>query len=356
MSTDHAETDALELKLEQAWPLRKWENVSTLVAVSGGADSVALLRALHALKYQVSSPQDTHACETDVTSQSTGLARLAVAHFNHRWRPEASDRDEAFVEELCDQLQVPCYIGRSAGHDQTEETARNERYEFLRSSAEMLGMRYLVTAHTANDQAETILHRILRGTSLRGLRGIQPARRMSEAVTIVRPMLSVTRDEVLNYLNRLNQPFRIDETNADTRFTRNRIRHELLPHLAHDYNTSIVESLLRLGSIAQDAVEVVESAIHPEVENCVLLRNDKTVELDRLKLCALSDYLQREIVVHLWRAQGWPEQSMGFEQWKRLVRSIQEASTINLPGNILVRSDSTITRFHQLPNDPTSSA
>ena len=135
--------------------MRDWDDVSLLLAVSGGADSVGLLRAMVELK-------------------GSGAGRIFVAHFNHALRGAESDADAAFVSELCQRLDLPCETGtadtaqlaRDEG-DGLEAAARGVRYAFLRATAERLGARYVVTAHTADDQAETILHRIVRGTGVK---------------------------------------------------------------------------------------------------------------------------------------------------------------------------------------------
>ena len=131
----------------------------------------------------------------------------------------------------------------------------------MQSTAERLGARYVVTAHTADDQAETILHRILRGTGVAGLAGMRRARPLGPAATLIRPLLDVRRAEILAYLSELQQPFQDDASNSDLGFTRNRIRHELLPRLAADYNSDVVAALLRLGQTAHDAQQHIDAAV-----------------------------------------------------------------------------------------------
>ena len=314
--------DSFEQQFRENWPSELWNDVSLLVAVSGGSDSVALLRAVKVLQSQHESAR----------------GRIEAAHFNHGWRSDASDEDEAFVRSLCASLQIRCHCGRSEHSAQKEQVARDERYDFLRKIAEQRGNRYLLLAHTANDQAETVLHRIVRGTGLKGLRGIPPRRRLSEAVTIVRPMIWAGRSDVLQYLSRLGQNYRNDASNSDPRFTRNRIRHELLPHLAQHYNPAIIDSLLRLSSLAAEADQEISELVVSELATCVVAQNEHKVELDRPELMSCSPFLQREILAKLWRQQGWPEQSMGFEQWHQLVVAIAEQRTINVSGQIHVES------------------
>src|SRR5262249_54909010 len=133
-----------------------------------------------------------------------------------------------------------------------EAHARRQRYDWLTKVAAESGIPWIATGHTADDQAETVLFRLLRGTGLDGLRGIAPIRALAGEVRVVRPLLSATRQDVLDYLAGLGQDYRTDESNADRRFTRNRIRHELLPLLARAYNPRVREVLCRLASQAAE--------------------------------------------------------------------------------------------------------
>ncbi len=223
-----------ESHFAESWPPEDWCEITVLVAISGGADSVALLRAMLRLK-------------------TNGAGRICAAHFNHRLR-SAADEDELFVRGLCAHWKIPCEIGRaeatqiaSAPGEGIEEAARRLRYDFLEAAAGNLGARHVVTAHTADDQAETILQRILRGTGLSGLSGIARTRTLGHAA-LMRPLLGFRRAEIERYLADLRQPFRRDDSNSDRRFTRNRIRRELLPLLIREYNAQAVEAILRLGA------------------------------------------------------------------------------------------------------------
>ncbi len=222
------------------FPPDSWRETHVLLAVSGGADSVAMLAAMGQLKREVG-----------------GTGELRVGHVHHGLRGQAADDDEQFVRQLCEQFQLPLDVGHSdvpalaklAG-DGLEAAARDARYDFLLKTAQKHGARYVATAHTADDQAETILHRILRGSGVAGLAGIPRARRLSESVTLIRPLLAVRRADVLSYLNEQGLDFREDASNRETTLTRNRIRHELLPHLRENYNPAVTDALLRLGALA----------------------------------------------------------------------------------------------------------
>ena len=237
----------LESKLAAAWPPSDWADVTIVAAVSGGCDSVALLRALTAVK-------------------TGGQGRVSVAHLNHRLRPEADD-DERFVVELCGRLGVICEVGHvdvagaaAEAGEGLEAAARRCRYRFLQEAAGRLGARFVVTAHTADDQAETILHRIVRGTGIRGLAGMARVRTLGHAA-LVRPLLGIRRAELVAYLDELGQPYRHDSSNADRRFTRNRIRLELLPRLRERFNPEIEEALLRLGTLAGEAQAEIDALV-----------------------------------------------------------------------------------------------
>ncbi|MFW5693048.1 MAG: tRNA lysidine(34) synthetase TilS [Thermoguttaceae bacterium] len=203
--------------------------------------------------------------------------------------------------------------------DGLEAAARKARYRFLEQAAGRCGARWVAVAHTADDQAETILHRIVRGTGLAGLSGMARARPLGPAA-LIRPMLSVRRSEVLEYLSDIGQPFRTDPTNADLRFTRNRLRHELLPHLAQAYNPNVVDALLRLGRLAGEVRRWMDRQIEPLQSACRLETDgtDRCIRINTRPLHAEPAAAVRELLVGLWRQQGWPMQQMGFEQWDLL--------------------------------------
>lgn len=325
-------TRQFEEQVAEAWPVSNWQRLPVLVAVSGGADSVALLRGMIAL---------------------AGSARsgLVAAHFNHQLRAD-SNRDAEFVSELCQEYQVRCELGvavqdldvEQAGS--IEEAARDARYEFLTNVALEMGARYVVTAHTADDQAETILHRILRGTGIRGLSGIPASRQLVEGITLTRPLLGFRRREILTYLEELGQPFRDDSSNLDSRYTRNRIRNELLPELREDYNPQVDESLRRLGVLADEMNDYLESVASELLARSTQLSPDVAlVDLD--ELVDVAPLIVRTMLRNIWRSQEWAEQDMTFERWQELEKLARPFSTtdapvaITLPAAIHVRRDGT---------------
>jgi tRNA(Ile)-lysidine synthase len=331
----------LEARFADLWPAEEWHELTVLLAVSGGADSVALLRAMTALK-------------------TGGAGRLCVAHFNHQLREDAEE-DEQFVRALCKRFNLLCETGRNdvgqlaaSSKEGLEETARRVRYAFLNETAGSLGARFVVTAHTADDQAETILHRIVRGTGIVGLSGMSRSRPFGPA-TLFRPLLTIRRQELLEYLSDLGQPFREDPSNADRRFTRNRIRQELLPLLAKQYNSGVSEALLRLGLLAGEVQEVVEGLVAGLHEKAVKYETAASVEIDAAQLSGQPRYLLRELLLLVWRRQSWPMQAMGFAQWDQLAQMFSQknyninAATVRqtFPGNIQAEMRDGVLRLYR---------
>lgn len=190
-----------------------------ICAVSGGADSVALLFALYLLKEK---------------EQIT----LEAAHFNHHLRGDESDRDETFVRSLCRQFDIPLHLGQgsiTAGKKGLEAAARDARYAFLKSLPGKIA-----TAHTADDNAETVLMHLIRGTGLKGLGGISPVQG-----NVIRPMLTITRQEVEHFLEEWNLSYVEDSSNGSDAFLRNRIRHHVMPLLRQE-NPRISENLSQM--------------------------------------------------------------------------------------------------------------
>ena len=205
------------------------------IGVSGGADSVALLRLLAGLRAQLG-------------------VRLFVLHFHHQLRGADADEDEMFVAGLARDLGFDFVPGRAdvAGEAHRngwnlEDAARRLRYQFFASVAASHGLGRVAVAHTANDQAETLLAHLFRGTGLAGLAGIYPV-----AGPIVRPLLDIGRDELRDYLLSLGQVWREDVTNQDTSRTRARIRHKLLPLLQREFEPASVTRLARLAGLARE--------------------------------------------------------------------------------------------------------
>ncbi|MFZ0212656.1 MAG: tRNA lysidine(34) synthetase TilS [Candidatus Acidiferrales bacterium] len=205
------------------------------VAVSGGADSVALLRLLEELRNEI------------------GFT-LCALHFNHQLRGAESDADENFVKTLAGALNLECVavredVGAVADRNNwnLEDAGRRLRYEFFERMAARGMVTRIATAHTADDQAETVLTRLLRGTGLTGLCSIYPVRDR-----VVRPLIEVRRADLRDYLGQIKQEWREDATNMDTQRLRARVRHQLIPELERDFSSAIVDKLCDVTRLARD--------------------------------------------------------------------------------------------------------
>lgn len=307
-----------------------------LLAISGGADSMALLHGTLQLLAASSTPLPIHAI-----------------HINHGLRAADSDQDAEFVQQACQRHGVPCRLetvqaqiahAASAGMS-LEEAARSVRYERLTAAASDLGAHYVVTAHHRDDQAETILHNILRGTGLQGLQGMTASRALgppgspASRLRLIRPLLHCSRDELRDYLLQSQVPFREDASNLDLRFTRNRIRHELLPLLKRVFNPQADRHLVELGRHAADALTCLDEIADRLLQDALLELSASSCRLYRSRLTTAPDFLQRHALTRLWQRLHWPRQSMTAAHWKRLSTTITSGSpaSLALPGQIQLR-------------------
>lgn len=298
-----------------------------VVALSGGPDSVALLRLLRELE------------------ASGAIVVAAAAHLNHGLRAEAHD-DEQFCRALAAELGVPFRAdlidvrARASRERSSFETAgRHARYELFERVAGEFAADVIATGHTRDDQAETYLLRLLRGAGPRGLAGIRP-----RTGRVVRPLIDIGRGELREYLAALAQPFREDASNADLTIPRNRIRHELLPLLESRYTPGIANVLARDAAIARDdedrlhqeAIEVVDSIVLPGSRDANA--SDGTVEIDGPGLARLHPAIaSRAARILLERAAAG--RFVGFDHLQRFLglAAAGDAGAVNLPGSRAVR-------------------
>lgn len=292
----------LEADLELAWPPDQWRDVTIVVGVSGGADSVALARALVSIRHP-------------------GPGRLVVAHFHHGLRGAEADADATFVLAFCDQWNLPCELGRASPADDdrvSEATLRAARYRFLREVAHRQGARFVAVAHTADDQIETILHRLFRGTGLAGLRGMPRTRRLSPLTTLIRPLLAIRRQDLRDYLAARNQLFREDSSNLDPRYTRNRLRHELIPWVERNLNAQAGHAILRLARQIDEEERLVRDVVDQLRRETERAQGDDWLELNVAMLATHDPALIRRLLVSIWSERDWPAGEMNFARWDAL--------------------------------------
>ncbi len=296
-----------------------------VVAVSGGADSVALLRALLA----------------------AGVGPLHVAHFHHHLRGAEADEDAAFVRALAAGQGCEFHFGGAdvaAAGGNVEATARRFRYEWLSVFARTVGAAWVATGHTADDQAETVLHRLVRGTGLRGLRGIAAVAPL-DGTRVVRPLLAITRADVLAFLAELGQPFRTDSSNADPRFTRNRIRADVLPLLA-TFNPDVVAALNRASEQAAEAFDLISRLAADLLARAELPRAGDLVVLDATTLTAADPLLAREAARKLWERERWATSQFRAAHWHRVLAvATGDPPAADFPGGLSVRRVGRVVRL-----------
>lgn len=219
-----------------------------LIAFSGGPDSSVLLYLLNELKGKY------------------GIS-LYAGHVNHMLRGKESLSDEREVKKRCEELKIPCRTVRKnvkkfkKQGESTEEAARRVRYEALAKIAKTFGVNKIALGHNRDDQVETVLLRIIRGTGEAGLRGIPKVRNLVSDIKIIRPLIEIKRKEIEGYLKLKKIKPQIDSSNLDLNFLRNRVRHKLIPYL-EKYNPKIKDSLLRIAKISEENSEYIRQNTH----------------------------------------------------------------------------------------------
>ena len=300
------------------------------VAVSGGADSVALLLLLLELREEL------------------GIV-LAVVHFNHQLRGRNSKADERFVKKLAEKHGLEFFeahedIGARTKRERgnLEEVARRARYAFFEKIAKDQSLAKVAVAHTADDQAETVLAHILRGTGISGLRGIH-----GHTAIVFRPLLAVRRTELRRYLKSLKQSWREDATNRDTKRTRARIRQTLLPTLEKQFNLGVVEHLCQLAALAGDDEQFLQTQVSEWLKKWAQQRGQEVVvnlsallELPRaMKTRALRN------IVATTKMRGGQLSREHVESTLELSEQLESGKKIQLPGGVEIRRERETLRF-----------
>lgn len=228
-----------------------------VLGVSGGADSVALLRVLIKLQEYISF-------------------RIIVVHINHGVRDSEADRDQKFVESLCKDCGVQCVVEsfdvpKIAKETKTtvEEAGRNIRYQTFRQIMNQEGYNKIAVAHNHNDNVETVLFNALRGTGIAGLTGIK-----QKTNNIIRPLLNVRREGIESYLKEINQDYCVDSTNLDNEYMRNKIRLELIPYMEKNINVKAAEHIFNMSSQLNEINEYLNGQADEAFEKCIEIKDD----------------------------------------------------------------------------------
>jgi tRNA(Ile)-lysidine synthase len=324
--------DAIHVATAEAFARYPLAKDGCVVAVSGGPDSVALLHAV-----------------ADYFLASQGSGPFIVAHLNHCLRGEESDQDEEFVRSLTTKMaaQAPQVNIHFAGKRvdvadhagrlkmNLEAAARHLRYAWLAEQARSKSVRWVLTAHNLNDQAETVLFHMLRGTGIRGLRGMRPRRCLDGNTWLLRPWLGVERQEILAYLSSRKLEFRMDSSNLELTYSRNRIRRDLIPKLQAEYNPRIQEALAALSHHAAHACHLLNAELRKTLKQVEMARVAELVILKREAVQTLSLELLASLYAYIWKREGWPRNRMGRREWAMLAHWTQSQSkAIDMPDGI----------------------
>ncbi|MBN1290670.1 MAG: tRNA lysidine(34) synthetase TilS [Candidatus Latescibacteria bacterium] len=299
-----------------------------IIALSGGGDSVGLLHVLFQVKDEI------------------GIT-LEAAHLNHSLRGDESDRDEQFCRELCRQYNVYLSVKTiipgeiEAGLGSVETNSREKRLKFLEETCILRGADKIVSGHTMDDQAETILQRILRGTGPTGLQGILPVRGQW-----VRPFLCVTRSEIRDYLTAKNICFRDDSSNNDVAFFRNKIRHQLIPYLRDFFSPNLTNGLVRLSELSRIQEEYLKKQESDAFSDCRIHADSFKILLDKPVFMGYHKVLRQRIVRHcleLLEGEGRDTEMDEIEHILELIHG--ECGAIDITAGIRCEANSRIAAF-----------
>ncbi|MDA1127231.1 MAG: tRNA lysidine(34) synthetase TilS [Chloroflexi bacterium] len=325
----------LERQVSEAVKRAGFSNTGTtlVVGASGGPDSTALLHALVAVK-------DIH-----------GLA-LHVGHLHHNFRGKEADDDAVFAEDLAHSLGLPATVAREDPHEYQrihgissfEQGAREMRYAFLARIARDAHAGVVTVGHTADDLAETVMLHVIRGSGMHGLRGMTelsdwPWPKDGAGLALFRPLLGVTKDQTVAYVRGLGQTFREDSGNFMWRFTRNKVRHDLMPKLAADYNPQVRQALVRLAHAAAEELDFAEGELN-RVWPGVAVESDGEVRFSQASLGGLHPHLQRLALRRGYILVNGDSTRLAESHLISMVNLVQGergGRTLNLPGGVTLR-------------------
>lgn len=249
------------------------EEDKVLIGVSGGPDSITLLNTLYKLGYNI-----------------------CTAHINHGIR-ENADNDEKFVREFCEERNIPCFVKKvklkELESDMTlEELGRKIRYDFFDEIMKQENCTKIATAHNANDNAETVLMNIIRGSGMSGLKGIEISRG-----NIIRPLLEVTRREIEEYCEKENLNPCHDESNDEAIYTRNKVRLELIPYIENNINSNVVNNINRMSEIISDEEEYINNQVDISYEECLIAEEEGRVVCSLKRFNELETTIQKRLII-----------------------------------------------------------
>lgn len=281
------EQETLEAKILQT--IQKYNLIENgdklIIGVSGGPDSICLLDILNKIRQTKQMPNFT----------------IEVAHINHQIREEAKE-DEEYVENYCKKNNIKFHVKRidvakfaNTNKIGTEEAGRKIRYEFFEEILQETNSNKIVTAHNKNDNAETVLMNIIRGSGTRGLKGIEPIRENK----FIRPLIQTERTDIEKYCEQNNLQPRIDKTNKENIYTRNKIRNLLIPYLEKEFNPNIIETINRLSEISKKENEYLDQKTIQAYEQTKIQQTTMQVILDLKKFQTLEDVIKNRLIPYI---------------------------------------------------------
>jgi tRNA(Ile)-lysidine synthase len=304
------------------------DGAKVLLAVSGGADSVGLVKILAALKLSGRINNDFH-----------------ITHINHLLRAQESLEDEKYVKALAQKYKLPITVERvdvkkyaQENRLSTETAGRNLRLEKLAATAKKHNCLCVATAHQKNDNAETVIHRLLRGTGFKGLAGIRP-KMVLNGTTFIRPLLCLNRSEIENYLISQNIKWQTDHTNLDCRFMRNRIRHRILPRLQKQATDDIVKLLFVLSRRCLVFSEALERQAEKVWKECIVNQSENYVCINSEKFNGCPSLLQVELIRIALQQCDIGLQKITNEHYARIIKFLTDSrtgKTMQLPNKAII--------------------
>jgi tRNA(Ile)-lysidine synthase len=316
-------TDELLKRVEAAWPARQSLGSKTVLAISGGPDSMFLLEVFRRLVEDWS--------------------RLTVVHCNHRQRGEESDADEAFVRRQCEEKNISVRIFRFDDEQASkgdENHLRKHRHECLKIAARECDANFIALGHHLDDNLETLFHRLLRGTGARGLCGISPTRdyidrQDKKTRTLIRPLLTISKEEIVAWLYANDIPFRVDSSNEQLAYTRNRLRLELFPLLDSlagvKWREKVAGTIEQLSELVEEDRQL---AIELLADTQIEWIDGASLRIPMSLLQAIRWSVQREFFVEAWHRLDLPLREMSMGHWQRVREFLVEAAKTNHPKRL----------------------
>jgi tRNA(Ile)-lysidine synthase len=297
------------------------EKDSILIGLSGGPDSVMLLHAL-------------------IKIQNSLDFQIYASHINHLYRGDDAYKDEDFVRQLCEDKGIKLYIKRQNASILAkekkiteEEAGREIRYGFFNEILEELGGGLIATAHNKNDQAETLLQRVIRGTGIEGLTGMD-----YKQENIIRPILNIDKEEILKYLNKNNLEYCIDKTNEQPIYGRNKIRLELIPYIEKNFNKNLQDTLFRMSENMKDDYNIIRDQVQLDFKGCLISRDKEKIILDIDKLLEFSKGIRSRILrnsIEIIKGNKVDVERKHIDYLDRFAGKKQTGKTVDLGDNII---------------------